>query len=200
MPFEKELDNEEERLAKPPEATCAEWIGGSLPPLSSWFPALRAETPPSDHMALRSPTPDFCSRLTDLIDRFRLGRLVEVSYLELVAHADPGREAAITELCLGQLLISSRQQRAWHHLDRGFELAIPWFRGSEYLEVMRRHALLRLLPLRSEVISRCPGSSGRRLTSLEELLREAAVIQRLERSRAPAGTRDHRGNRCDTLG
>ena len=93
------------------------------------------------------------------------------------------RQRAMLELCFGQLLIARKCRSAWLHLDRGFALAAHLLEPEEYFSVLKRHELLRQLPV-------APGASEG--ASLEALLNEARVIARL---RGPASRPDLRGPR-----
>ena len=128
------------------------------------------------------------ARLAELVARFHLDRDVEADYLSLVAlaGAQDGCEAARVELVYGQLLVSRRLARGWRHLDRGFRLGAGCFAPGAYFEVMKRHALLRLLPC---------GARPRPAADLDALVTEARVVKRLGGAPPPPA-----GRREDTLG
>ncbi len=96
----------------------------------------------------------------------------------------PGRSP---NLYYGQLLLSRKLTGAFEHLSAGFSLAGPMMAAEDYLNVRRRHALLRRLELAST-----PASPH----SLDALLVEAAVIVKLEGRSMPRFTHDP----CDTSG
>ncbi len=97
------------------------------------------------------------------------------------------RARALAELVYGQLLLSRKLTGAFDHLGAGFSLAGPMMMAEDYLNVRRRHALLRRLELAST-----PASPH----SLDALLVEAAVIVKLEGRSMPRFTHDP----CDTSG
>lgn len=113
----------------------------------------------------------FEARVAGFIARFRGGCDVEADYRNLFALAAGGRERALLELCYGQLLLSCRCDSAWRHLDRGFELAAHLLDAEEYFSVLKRHDLLRILPLSPVPVC---------ARELETLLTEARVIQKLD--------------------
>jgi hypothetical protein len=112
----------------------------------------------------------FSLRLAELIGRFWTGGDVEAAYETLSALPGEDRQLALLELCYGQLFMARRQQPAWQHLDRGFQLAAHLLEAEDYFRVLRRHELLRQIPLQS-----APGAAA----ALDVLLREARVIARL---------------------
>ena len=126
------------------------------------------------------------ARLAELIAGFWLGRTVTHDYRSLAATYPP-EAVALVELIYGQLLISRKLTGAWTHLERGFTLAIPQLSPADYFALLRRHELLRMLPLGTEA------SAAR---TLPDLLTEARVIRRLQ----PAGRRPGDPAHEDTLG
>ena len=111
-----------------------------------------------------------------------LGGLVEYRYPVLMARS-AGWRTALLELVFGQLLASCRLFPAMKHLDAGFAAASGFLSPDDYFNVMKRHDLLRLLPLFPE---------PRAARALDELLVEARVIRRLPSYRAgSAEIRDH---------
>ncbi len=99
----------------------------------------------------------------------------------------PPESQALVELVYGQLLISRKLAGALEHLDRGFTLAIPRLESGEYFTLLRRHELLRALPLHATASA---------AQSLSDLLTEARVIRRLQ----PHGRRRTAHPHDDTLG
>jgi hypothetical protein len=145
--------------------------------LASWFAAPltvdQAQVSLSEvrqRTGRRAPAGAFNIRLGEIILRFWAGRDVEPDYGNCLALAEDDRQRATLELCFGQLLISRKCQSAWLHLDRGFALAAHLLEPEEYFSVLKRHELLRQLPLAPRA------SEG---VSLEALLNEARVIARL---------------------
>lgn len=99
-----------------------------------------------------------------------------------------GPWAALRELIQGQLLLARHLSGAWTPLQRGTILARPYWQGSDYFVVLRRHTHLQPLVL---------GPTPRPVQPLRALLAEAAAIARLR------GLRPHqlpRGTHLDTLG
>ncbi len=130
----------------------------------------------------------FSARLAELIFRFWAGNDIEANYRNLLALLNDQRELALLDLCYGQLLMSRKQQPAWQHLDKGFARAAHLLEPEDYFAVLKRHELLRELPL-----SQLPSAAA----TLEALLAEARVIARLR----GAGGRPDRGSgkHSDTL-
>ena len=126
------------------------------------------------------------ARLAELIAAFWLGRAVALDYRSLIA-THPPETVALVELIYGQLLISCKLTGALEHLDRGFSLAVPHLAPAEYFALLRRHELLRVLPLHPQ-----PAAAQ----TLLDLLTEARVIRRLQ----PAGRRPGASSHDDTLG
>ncbi len=112
----------------------------------------------------------FEGRLLEMIARFHDGRPVESDYHNMAALAAGQSQRALLELVYGQLLMSRRLQGAMQHLDKGFEVAAHLLAPADYFEVMKRHELLRLLPLSGRPAAPRP---------LQGLLTEARVIRRL---------------------
>ena len=96
-------------------------------------------------------------------------------------------ERALLELVTGQLLISRKLNGALEYLDQGFRHATPFLSARDYLALMNRHRRLRSLEL---------GEGGGAGLTLDELLQEAAVVDRIR------GGEPHRMryNPKDTLG
>ena len=92
------------------------------------------------------------------------------------------------EMVYGQLLLSRRQWPALQHLDRGFSLAAGYLEATDYFLLVRRHDLLRHIPLADAPV--VPHG-------LQALLAEAAVIRQLQGTagRHPCSVSHH-----DTLG
>ena len=153
----------------------AEPLSGSQ--ADAWLPRIQRRT----QAAIVDGRDAFMIRLTDLIVQYWRGQEIEAGHKNLLTLAVTPRDRAMLELVVGQLLIARKSGRAWRHLDAVFEQAAHLLEPEEYFQVLKRHELLRLLPL-----------SPNRVTpaGLDELLTEAKVIGRLKgrgtRSR-PAG-------------
>lgn len=113
----------------------------------------------------------FGPRLADLIVHFWSGHDIEGRYKNLFALLPDGRERAKLELSVGQLLMARRLANSWEHLDRGFALAAHLLEPEDYFTVLKRHQLLRQLPLSSLPVVGSP---------LSQLLEEAQVIAQLK--------------------
>ncbi len=111
------------------------------------------------------------AELNELIGRFWLGRPVTSHYHTLRAGAGGEEAVALVELVMGQLLMSRRLEGAGEHLQAGFDLARPWLPARAYFALLKRHQLLRRLPL---------SAAGGRASGLADLLLEARVIAQLE--------------------
>ena len=120
----------------------------------------------------------FTMRLAEIILRYWAGYDIEPNYRTLLALLNEQRERALLDLCYGQLLISRKQESAWRHLDKGFTAAVHLLEPEDYFTVLKRHQLLRQLPL---------GSLPSEAAPLAALLAEARVIARL---RGLGGRRD----------
>lgn len=129
------------------------------------------------------------TRLAELIFRYWAGYDIEVDYRNSRAMPQGEREFALLELCYGQLLLSRKQEPAWWHLDKGFMTAAHLLEPDDYFTVLRRHELLRQLPLTVLPAAAAP---------LESLLAEARVIARLRGAGSRPGMRPAKHN--DTVG
>ena len=81
------------------------------------------------------------------------------------------RERALLLLVHGQLLMSRQRRDALPLLERGFDLATPLLHPADYFRVLNRHRTLAHLPL---------SGNGGPAQTLEELLKIAAVVERLQ--------------------
>lgn len=108
--------------------------------------------------------------LAELIARHWSGKDTAMDYQNLLAVLGSDAQRAQLKLCYGQLLIACRRRSAWGYLDDGFGLAANLLEPEEYFIVLRRHAMLRHLPL---------SDNGGDPVDLDGLLREAAVVSRL---------------------
>lgn len=124
-----------------------------------------------------------CHELARLRARFWLGHPVDSDYSRLSRRAGDNRRArALVELICGQLLMSRRIEGAMAHLEGGFRLAQGLLSAHDYLLVLRRHQRLAYLPL---------GTTAHPSQSLMDLLRVAAVIERMAPRRTPPGRDPH---------
>jgi len=131
----------------------------------------------------------FNLRLAESIYRFWSGQNIEHEIENLAVLLRDRREQALLALCFGQLLMARRLQPATVYLERGFALAAHLLEPEDYFTVLRRHELLRFLPLRAIA------SKGE---SLQALLNEARIIERLKGSSRRPGAWRRPGP--DTLG
>lgn len=132
----------------------------------------------------------FEGRLLELVAAYWGERSPVSVYRSLEATvARDGRERALLELTWGQLLLSRRLEPAFVHLDAGFSRAAHLLSADDYFKVMKRHALLRLLPL---------SRSASAPQTLSALLDEARIIQRIGGDRTrPAGAGLSHGDTVD---
>jgi len=174
-------------------------LSGQMASLASWFASPLTRQQAEAWLAkIRRRTQASVSaghdgravQLAELVLRYWHGYDVDAAYENMLALLRGRRERAMLELCYGQLLIARKTDRAWQHLDSGFELAAHILHPEDYFLVLKRHELLRAL-----VLSACPSKPMR----LDELLSEARVIRRLEGS--GRGTRRQTASRMhhDTL-
>ena len=109
----------------------------------------------------------FNLRLAEIIFRYWAGYDIQASVENFSVVLDDQHERAMLELCYGQLLMACKQHPARAHLEHGFELAAHLLEPEDYFRVLRRHDLLRQLPLKPVPSPAVP---------LEALLDEARVI------------------------
>ena len=154
-------------------------LQGKTPGLAVWMADPVSQEPALRNLGqiqkcMRSGSLDektaFALRLGEIIMRFWAGKDIDAGYKNLFALLGRPREQSILELCVGQLLITRKLSQAWTHLDRGFQLAAHLLEPEDYFIVLKRHELLRQLPL-SLMVSEPVG--------LEALLNEARVIASL---------------------
>jgi hypothetical protein len=149
--------------------SLAQWVADPLPAdlAEQWLPGIQRR--PSACLVNGDTT--FGPRLVELILHFWSGRDIDGGYKNLLALLPEGRERAMLELSVGQLLMARRLANSWEHLDQGFALAAHLLEPEDYFIVLKRHALLRQLPLGSRPAAGVP---------LSQLLDEAQVIARLK--------------------
>lgn len=128
-------------------------------------------------------------RIEEIIARFWLGRDIKGDVDNYLADCEIESNEALITLVYGQLLMSRKCKGAMDYLHAGLRMASRHFQDAAYLEVMRRHELLNFI-----VLSNQPS----RALTLQELLREAAVIKKLK------GKKDYhcdiRSDKTDTVG
>jgi len=116
----------------------------------------------------------FTCQLQKMVARFWIGEEVYDHYLMLKpATSRSIHGQVLLELIYGQLLLSRRLREGMTHLDTGFRLATNLLAAGDYLEVMNRHRLLRLLPLSGTASTAEP---------IDSLLTSARVIERMNQS------------------
>ncbi len=169
-----------------------------MPGLGDWQarpiePAARADALATVRERLRAH-PDALQRhrlrVRELVLEGLAGKPTEAAYRSLAATAPDAVETARLELAYGQLLLARGRAEAWAHLDRGLHAAAPHLGGREYLRLQGWLARLRHLEL--------PRADDAPV-GLDRLLREAAVIERIERRVAPR-RRPAATDRADTVG
>lgn len=112
------------------------------------------------------------SPLLKLIALHWLDEPVEGHYQHLISKRSKSVHAEILKpLIYGQLLMSRRREGAMEYLDSAFQQARLLLRPDDYFVMMKRHQLLRILPLDKN------GSAGE---NLQSLLTTAAVIERMK--------------------
>lgn len=119
----------------------------------------------------RHAHPLLCPHLK-LIALYWLGEPIEGHYHHLLSRKEESVHAKILKpLIYGQLLISRQHSGAMDYLDQAFAQARLLLRPQDYFAVMKRHQLLKQLPL---------GKGDAAGQSLAELLNTAGVIERLK--------------------
>ena len=112
------------------------------------------------------------SPLLKLIALHWLGEPTEGHYHHLLSRKEKSVHAEILKpLIYGQLLMSRQQHSAMEYLDLAFAQARLLLRPEDYFAVMKRHQLLKQLPL---------GKSDSASLTLEALLATAGVIERMK--------------------
>ena len=171
-------------------------LAGRPVPLASWF-AEPVDAREAQAWLLRirqrlgtsAQASRFGLQLAALIAHYWTGREVGAEFATLFATPLEPVERAMLQLCYGQLLLSRKCRGAWAFLDAGFEQAAHFLEADEYFQVLRRHDILRRLPL-------APRPSVPE--GLQALLTEGEIIRQLEGEgtrRLPTGQK-HR----DTVG
>ena len=152
-----------------PQASLAAWYGE---PLSAGDAAdLSAWTEKALRYRLCAGLPVFQLHILQLLGHYWMDIPISLEYQQLAAYATENRDRALLELVYGQLLFSRGQLPALQHLDRGFSLATGYLEATDYFLIVRRHDLLRQIPLSDARIAP---------QGLQSLLTEAAVIRQLQ--------------------
>jgi len=167
------------------QVSLAAWYGEPL--ASGYAEHLYAETEKALMQRLCAGLPVFQLQLIQLLCHYWMELSVALEYLQLTALASGKRDRALLELVYGQLLLSRRRKPALQHLDHGFRLATDYLEATDYFLLVRRHDLLRYLPL-SEADAAPQG--------LHSLLAEAGVIRQLQGAGPSTRSMAH----YDTLG
>jgi hypothetical protein len=167
------------------QASLAAWYAE---PLSVADAArLYAGTEKSLRYRLCTGLPVFQLQVLQLLCHYRMDVPVSLEYQQLAASAMEKHDRALLEIVYGQLLFSCRQRPALQHLDRGFSLAAGYLEATDYFLLVRRHDLLRHIPLADARVAP---------QGLQSLLAEAAVIRQLR-----GAARDHCSvSHQDTIG
>ncbi|MEF3193068.1 MAG: hypothetical protein K6346_02440 [Halothiobacillaceae bacterium] len=129
----------------------------------------------------------WADRLEALRLRLMLGLPATMQREVLMAEADDDLQRAAVELITGQVMLARRLKGAWAWLDAAEKRLAHGLPGPGYLELLRRHAMLRTLPLFDQ---------PKPMRPLKELLAIAAAISRLEGIKRPNYAMDPR----DTVG
>lgn len=162
--------------------------------LSAWYAnPLTAEDATGRLEAIRSMRKQggtmALQRIEEIIARYWLGREIKGDVDTYLASCELESHKALITLIYGQLLMSRKRITAMEYLHTGLRMASQHFQGAAYLEVMRRHEQLSYI-----VLSNRPSPA----LTLRELLREAAVIKKLQGK--TDYRRDIRSDKTDTLG
>lgn len=183
-------------VTAPGAIVTARGLARPLPSLAAWYAEPLAATD-AEHLnaaterAMRSRLcagqPVFPLHVLQLLCHYWMAVSISLEYRQLSASATGQRDQALLEIVHGQLLLSRRQWPALQHLDRGFSLAARHLEATDYFLLVRRHDLLRHLPL-----SAAPAAPQ----GLQSLLAEAAVIRELQ----GAGQQTCSGSHRDTTG
>jgi len=167
------------------QASLGAWYGEPLAAVDAG--RLCAEAERLLRYRLCAGRPVFQLQVLQLLGRYWMGNSISLDYRQLAASTRVQRDRALLELVFGQLLLSRKLRPALQHLDNGFRLAVEHLEVVDYFRLVRRHDLLRYLPLSDEAAAP---------QGLQSLLAEAAVIRRLRGAeRFARGVSHH-----DTLG
>lgn len=121
----------------------------------------------------RYATP-YLSPYLRLIALHWLGESTDVQYQHLTSKLSRSAHAEILKsLIYGQLLMSRKQCGAMDYLDEAFHQARLLLRSDDYFAVMKRHHILKGIPL---------SDRAAREETLDGLLKTASVIARMKES------------------
>ncbi len=168
-----------------PQVSLVAWYGEPLD--SGDAERLYAETEKVLMHRLCAGLPVFHLQVIQLLCHYWMDVYHLLEYRQLTALPTGKRDRALLELVYGQLLLSRRQKPALQHLDHGFRLAAGYLEATDYFLLVRRHELLRYIPL---------SDAGGTPQGLQSLLAEAAVIRQLQ----GAGPRVSSMSHYDTVG
>ena len=162
------------------QASLAAWYGEPL--MAADAARLYAGAEKSLCYRLCAGLPVFQLQVLQLLCHYRMDVPVSLEYRQLAASAREKRDRALLEIVYGQLLLSCRQRPALQHLDSGFRLAADYLEATDYFLLVRRHDLLRHIPLSAAQLAP---------QGLQSLLAEAAVIRQLQGARRHACSAAH---------
>jgi hypothetical protein len=168
-----------------PQVSLVSWYGEPLDTGDAEH--LYTQTEKALMHRLRAGLPVFQLQVIQLLCHYWMDVSILLEYRQLMAIATGKRDRALLELVYGQLLLSRRRTPALQHLDCGFRLAAGYLEARDYFLLVRRHDLLRYLPL---------SAAGVAPQGLQSLLAEAAVISQLQGARRHTCSVSH----SDTLG
>ena len=166
-------------------AALAAWYGEPVAAADAEW--LCAGTEKTLRSRLCAGLPAFQLHVLQLLGHFWMDVSIALEYKQLAASATGKRDRALLEIVYGQLLFSRRQRSALEHLDRGFRLAAGYLEAADYFLLVRRHELLRHIPL---------SAAQAAPQGLQSLLAEAGVIRQLLGAVRPASRESH----YDTIG
>ncbi|MEF3194050.1 MAG: hypothetical protein K6346_07540 [Halothiobacillaceae bacterium] len=155
--------------------------------LAAWHAEPLAQDKAEARLARLGTAMAWDDRLEALHLRLMLGLPAMMQREVLMAEADDDLQRAAVELITGQVMLARRLKGAWAWLDAAEKRLAHGLPGPGYLELLRRHAMLRTLPLFDQ---------PKPMRPLKELLAIAAAISRLEGMKRP----DYAGDQRDTLG
>jgi hypothetical protein len=167
------------------QASLAAWYGEPLS--ASDAERLNAWTGKALRYSLCAGLPVFQLHVLQLLGYYWLDVSISLEYRQLAASTTDKRDRALLEIVYGQLMFSRRQWPAQQHLDRGFSLATDHLAATDYFLLVRRHDLLRHIPLSDARVAP---------QGLQSLLAEAAVIRQLQGT----GWRTRIESHNDTIG
>lgn len=174
---------------RPRTALLGQWLGDPMP--VEFAQELIDSTRLKIREALRGGEDVFNLEATVAVARFWLTPKPGAEHLFLPLTPQSSDQAALRLLLEGQLLMSRKLRPAIARLDDGFRQGAKSMSAADYLAVMNRHNRLRNLVLGPE-----PSPPA----TLTELLAEAAVIEKLEKSQPQGRRKGLSSDRSDTVG